>query len=60
MIETNAKNLDLEKLSLDIQTKLDSEQKVSINKGKLGYGIILKRNKNHLKFYVTRIVSNEI
>jgi uncharacterized protein YkwD len=56
IIETDAKNLDLEKLAIDIQTKLDADQEEIYNNTKLGYGVILKRNKNNLKFYVTRIV----
>lgn len=60
MIETNAKNLDIEKIALDIQTKLDLEQKAGFSKIQLGYGVILKRNKNNLTFYVTRIIGNSI
>jgi uncharacterized protein YkwD len=56
IIETDAKNLDLEKIAIDIQTKLDADQEEIYNNTKLGYGVILKRNKNNLKFYVTRIV----
>ncbi len=56
IIETDAKNLDLEKIAIDIQTKLDADQEEIYNNAKLGYGVILKRNKNNLKFYVTRIV----
>ena len=56
IIEADAKKLDLEKLAIDIQTKLETDQNESYNKVQLGYGVVLKRNKNNLKFYITRIV----
>jgi uncharacterized protein YkwD len=55
-IEVNACNLDIQQLGLDIQNQLDKEPKLSANKIDIGYGVYLKRNKNNLTFYITRLI----
>ncbi len=54
-----AKNLDVEKLVIDIQTQLDKDKKVVAEKIEVGYGVTINRSKNILRFYVTRIIGNK-
>lgn len=58
VIESDIKTLDIEKLVDEIQTKLDLDKKTSSNNSKMGYGIILKQNKNSLNIYATRILGD--
>ena len=58
LIESDIKTLDIEKLVDEIQTKLDLDKKTSSNNSKMGYGIILKQNKNSLNIYATRILGD--
>jgi hypothetical protein len=55
-IEVNACDLDIQKLGLDIQNQLGQEPLLIANKVDVGYGVYLKRNKNNLTFYITRII----
>jgi uncharacterized protein YkwD len=56
MVEVNACDLDIQKLGVDIQNQLNKEPQLSANKIDIGYGVYLKRNKNNLTFYITRII----
>lgn len=58
VIESDIKTLDVEKLVDEIQSKLDLDKKTSSNNSKMGYGIILKQNKNSLNIYATRILGD--
>jgi uncharacterized protein YkwD len=58
ILEIETKNLDIDNIVSEIQTKLNLEQQIDINYTELGYGIVIKRNKSNLKLYVTRIVRN--
>ena len=60
MIETNAKNLDIDKLAKEIQIKLDEESTNEMGNCKFGYGISIKRKNNELKIYVTRLVAQRV
>ena len=58
VIESDIKTLDVEQLVDEIQTKLDLDKKTNSNNSKMGYGIILKQDKNRLNIYATRILGD--
>ncbi|MCC6369853.1 MAG: CAP domain-containing protein [Bacteroidia bacterium] len=54
-LEATSGDVDMNKLAVTIQQKLDEQYNVQDPKTKLGYGISLKRSKNKLCIYVTRL-----
>jgi len=56
MLEVDAASLDIDSLTQEIRAKLSKSENGRAGKLQVGYGISLKRNKNNVKVYVSRLV----